>query len=687
MKTVPKQTLSVISNVATGALLLTAAVMPFLAFPIGDNLFVSGKVIATFIVALLVMIAWATQLFFRRAVQFTISPFFLPLLGILAITLVSSVISPGQPLMHIMGFGGWLMSFALIGVLAPSIIKERQAKKVVTALGFAALVISTASFLELAGVGPSKLMSLILKTPVTNNSLNLAGSPMIAFQFLAIVIVGFVAAIKMQAKEGKKASLPLVALSVTFLAGLLANGYGVFQLIRNNTFGMPYQASWLVAIETFKTVRSSLFGIGPSNYGHAYMQFKPAFMNVTPFWDLQFNYASNLPLTLASTIGLLGVIAWVVLMVQMIRAWMKSGETGKVLGAMAITAGATQLLFPPNIIIMGVQAILLAFWVAQDRNIAKDVQLHTFTVQTVRSGDDTQRLPQNTNVMVYLFTAINVLAIVFAGYWLTRFTISQGYFFASSVQAARRDVAQVYEMQRKAIVFFPYSDSYHRSYSATNMAIALALSNQKDLSDKDRQQVITLVQQSIREGKVATTLAPTNSVNWVNLARIYTNLIGTAQGSENWAMSAYSQASNTAPTDAALNLEIGGLLYRLKQFDQAASVFEKTTTLKPDWANAYYNLASARRQANQAEQALAAYQRTLNLIQDKPEDLKKLQDEVNAYQKELAASASAAKKTGTTTQTKAATPSAALTAPNASPSSQFTGQTQEELNKAPLEGP
>jgi tetratricopeptide (TPR) repeat protein len=287
--------------------------------------------------------------------------------------------------------------------------------------------------------------------------------------------------------------------------------------------------------------------------------------------------------------------------------------------------------------------------------------------------------------LIYVSSALCVLIIGLVGWGLGRYLLGEYYTFVAVLGATKNDALSVYNNQQHAITAYPYSAAFRRNYSNTNMVIALNLSTRPNLTDQEKQQVVSLVQQSINEGKIATTIQPTNSINWVNLARIYTNLIGTVQGSDSWAVAAYSQAITTAPSDPILHLEAGGLMYRLNQPQQAVQIFEQTVQLKPDWPNAYYNLASAYKLNKENEKAIAAYKQAISLLSTTPDEQKRVQSELDQFQKDLAQPAQTPLKATTAPKKEVTASDSALISPTATEAPGVSTAAKDALKNVSLD--
>jgi tetratricopeptide (TPR) repeat protein len=477
------------------------------------------------------------------------------------------------------------------------------------------------------------------------------------------------------------------------------NLYTLYSAQGANQLFLPYNAGWSIAIESLKSAKTALVGTSPDNYLNIFLQYKPGWINLTNYWNLQFSQGSNMPLTLLPTMGLLGVLAWLWLAVQIVRAFFTARPEAKPAATVALATVILQIVLPPNVVTLALQALALVAWVAAEKEHLKDVQLHAFTVQVIKSEAEVRREPHHSNLMAYVVSLLALVAFGYMGYWYARFVGGQWFEFQAMMAGLNNQVVRTYELQQQMIIWNPTSSAYRRAYSVTNMAIAVALSNAKDAPAEDRQQIIPLIQQSIREAKAAAEIDPNNSLNWVNLGRVYSNLIGAAQGADAWSAGAYTRAQAMAPTDPILTLELGGVLLQSGQLPTAEQIFTKVVELKPDWPNATYNLAFAARQNGDYGTSLDAYQRTLNLVQNNSELYAKVKAELEATQREAQRKATnQGNLPAVTKQTdqeakaaivKPATTSAklrSLTSPSASNTAELSPEVRQELQTTPIEG-
>jgi len=378
---------------------------------------------------------------------------------------------------------------------------------------------------------------------------------------------------------------------------------------------------WQIAVEGFKSLRVALLGVGPGNFLSAFSRFRPVGLNNTSDWAIKFTANSNQYLNLLSTVGILGLAAYLGLFVLALRRTnFKGSLINKVLYICLASSFIIQLVFNANLLVLMVTFILLGL-IQAGKSTAENEKEYQFKVKSQSK--------------TWSIAGAIALLSLFLIYWQGRIWLAD-YYFGQSLNAAQENKgAETYNLQIKAIRFNPFAEIYRIAYSNTNFALANSLSTKKDLTDQDKANISQLLSQAIQEAKIATTLNPDISNNWLNLAVLYRNLTNAVKGSEDWAAASYVQAIKTDPTNPLIRLDFGGLFYGLEAYDQAINQFTQAVNLKPDFANGYYNLAAAYKAKEDWVNAYTSMQRVLNLIPAESPDFEKVQSELQELKAKL----------------------------------------------------
>jgi len=288
---------------------------------------------------------------------------------------------------------------------------------------------------------------------------------------------------------------------------------------------------------------------------------------------------------------------------------------------------------------------------------------------------------QNSIFGYVILTVVLVLAggLLYVGY---RVAAAEYVFGRSLREAAANRGDATYNSQIRAIQLNPYDVRYRLNYARTNLAIANSLATNEELTDQDRSIIQQLVTQSIEQGKNAIAVDQLRSNSWSVLANIYQSLINVAEGSDQWAIAAYQQAIVLDPNNVQLRLAYGQLLYSLNQFEPSQRQFELAVSLKPDFANAYYNLAFTYSQQDKLAQAQAAMSQVLGLVDKDSEDYNNAQERLTEINKLIAERQPATQPQagGAPTQVATPTPSPVLFGPDEATNEAFVNPPLD-LNK------
>jgi len=464
------------------------------------------------------------------------------------------------------------------------------------------------------------------------------GSQLDLAVFLGFMTVYYFSILFDRRKEGKNSfnyywllafNLPAFSLTLYSLLKPLATNFNQSALIIP-----PFRLSWYAAVEILKNPITAFFGVGVDNFASIFTRVKDIVYNQSNLWLISsFNYSRSAILHLFTEAGILGILAFSLILLQVIKMSLKEKKSLLPIGYCLLII----LLFPPSLIVW-----FLFFLILTDLSI-KNKADHPSKIVI----DLTDLLP------FYLTTAFGAFIFIIGGFYLLTQSYRAEIHFKKALDGvAKNNARQAYENIRLAIILNPYIEIYRINFSQLNLILANNIAGKanrpenspakKDektspLTEQDRQNISQAIQMSISEAKAAINLNPAKAQYWQNLAEIYRNIINIAQQADTWTISAYQRAIVADPQNPAYRLNLGGIYYSLNNYDEALKMFEQAVVLKPDWPNAYYNLAWAYYQKQNYQAAVSAMENVIRLLDPKKDkaDYDKVKKELEEFKKKL----------------------------------------------------
>jgi len=187
-----------------------------------------------------------------------------------------------------------------------------------------------------------------------------------------------------------------------------------------------------------------------------------------------------------------------------------------------------------------------------------------------------------------------------------------------------------------AVAQNPLSDLYRSNYAQANLALANVLSQKQNLTDSEKSDVQALVSQAIREVRVLTeVISPLNPDSWEIRADIYKSLNAVAEDAKSWSISAYNNAIMLDPYNPRLRVNLGGMYFMSKDYQNALASFASAVNLKNDYANAHYNLAQAYKELKDLNNTAIELEIVQRLIPQDSEDYKRVEEELKPIREAL----------------------------------------------------
>ena len=392
---------------------------------------------------------------------------------------------------------------------------------------------------------------------------------------------------------------------------------------------LPFNISWKVSASSFRD--APFIGTGPSTYLFNFTAYKPAEFNTLRFWNFSFDSAFNEFLQVFGTLGILGLLALVFLSLTVLNnAWRNLSFEGTGEGQ-----DSTQHILLPALAISGILAILLlmvhattlvsivvtlfilAALMASQKGIRGKVSEFSMGIKAQTSDNN-----QFDLLPIIIFIAFTIFGV--SVLYNTYRVVNADYHHRLALNQANKNGTLTYQNLQRAEQLNDKIDLYRVDLAQTNFALANAIAAQKgpteaspggSLTDQDKQTIQILLSQSINEGRAAVALSPRSARNWEVLASVYRNITGVAQNALQFSLDSYGRAIQNDPLNPLLRLNVGGIYYSIKNYDLAIRFFSDAANLKPDYANAYYNLSVALRDKGDLNNASLAAQQVVSLLQ------------------------------------------------------------------------
>ncbi len=608
---------------------------PLMFLPTTTNFYQPNKLALAVIMAAVSLLLWALKMVVEKKTILRLNSLTLPLMAMAIITIVSSLAATGDSTEQFLGRGGLVPALIIWMIALTNMVTHKKfVTQALYALFASTTILSVIAVFQGLGLGFSNVFNSAFGTTIPNDlSFTPAGTPL---GFLSLSLpIGIATLLMAVTRKEILEKVVLFLLSAIIASGTILTI--IFSLPGKETTPsiLPLKYGYSIAVDTLKNTKTLLVGYGPESFLNAFTRTRPVGLNQSDMWNVRFTSSSSEVLNLLTTTGVLGLLAWIAMVVSLLRLNKVSGSNSHlftVIKVVALVFVLLQLLLPSSYTLVFGFLVLLTLAMLLVTTESKETSSSlNLTAESIAYSKGSFTLPLLPIFFSLLLTSL-------AGYGLyhtVKAYAAEAIFRQSLTAAASNQGVATYDKQRTAIQNYPTVSRFRRAYAATNLALANSLAGKENVTEDEKKQVNQLIQQAIREGKAAVTLDQTNVLNWESLALVYRSLIGVAQEAPQWTLATYSQAIQVDPSNPQLWLQLGGVYYTLQQYDQAVRVFQRVTELKPDFANAYYNLASAHLQRKETVQAYQAMQRTVALLEAGSADFVKAQEELAKLEEQV----------------------------------------------------
>ncbi len=437
-----------------------------------------------------------------------------------------------------------------------------------------------------------------LETPVSNKS-NFFSKP--TFLPLVLLVVSLLFAINPTLPNGRT------------LGEVVSSAFGVINSDVKPTF------STTLGISKAVLSQDALLGSGPNTFSSDWLIYKPADVNITPFWSTTFLFGAGfIPTQIAAT-GVAGSILWlafyVLLLILAFKLVSRIPEArasrfvmmGALITTLFLWAGA--IIYTPSSAILMLAFLFLGALLAQGR---LNGVLGSYSLE-FKEGTNKTFIP--------LLLGVLMVAVVAFG-WVGLERTLASFHFKQAVDLSNAETPDLNAIEAElgqAINFAPL-DVYYRARAMANFSQAQEWAAKTEgVPEENRTGFEEALGQSLEDSRTAVVANPASYLNWVSLGAIYSALVPAPlqiQGAYENSQYAYLEAQKRNPNNPEIPLLLAQLEINRGEIDQARSHIRTAITLKENYAEAYVLLARLEVSQNNLPVAIASSERLAALLPD-----------------------------------------------------------------------
>lgn len=357
-----------------------------------------------------------------------------------------------------------------------------------------------------------------------------------------------------------------------------------------------------------QSARTALFGTGPSTFVEQWLLYKPAEVNSSQFWNLDFTGGSGAIPTAFITTGVVGAIVWVaiflLLVLMLIRAVLRP-LSDPLLNSVLMGAGVGALfLFVGTFLYLSGQVtILLMFALVGVALAAERMGRGTEKTFVITGAGMT-----STAVSGVILLVLCVVSLGTTGLYLQRF--ASNFYVGKALAAGSTGDLVLAEKQAGRALSMQNSEENLRLLSNIKLSEAQKIVSDSASTQATQEQAAqfqTAFAGAVGYAQNAITLNPRNYQNWALVAQLFEALIPfKVQGSYDNAKQNYGEAIKRNPRNPGLYLALarteatGGAEQGFKDAIQQA------LTLKPNYTEAALLVVQVEVARNNIDGAISA---------------------------------------------------------------------------------
>jgi tetratricopeptide (TPR) repeat protein len=345
---------------------------------------------------------------------------------------------------------------------------------------------------------------------------------------------------------------------------------------------------------TFDIVRAShgssverfLLGTGPQTFGNNWFLYKPAAINQSQFWNLDFNVGYSTLATAVDTVGALGVLAWLVPLMLVLLGLLRvvrtkdafTHEEKLYIGGAGLAS--VYLWFSMFFYVPSQNMILLAF-------VLSGVAF-ALSMKSLPQGEHTTPSGVRWHMLVWQGAVVVCVLLVAVGAFYTgRRYMAEVYTNQGLLAVQQGSIDQALVLADKAVKTEQTGDTLQFALLAGTAKLQQTAQSTSTPSAAVQEQFTAQAQTTINLGQMAVAQNPSDYRAYLSFGRVYDllNSLG-VQGAYDNAKGLYGLAATHNPTNPAIPLALSRLEAAHGSLEGTTAALQQSLQLKPDYTDA-----------------------------------------------------------------------------------------------------
>ncbi len=349
-----------------------------------------------------------------------------------------------------------------------------------------------------------------------------------------------------------------------------------------------WMGTYLIGQKALSGGKQLVFGSGPNTFTREWGLFKPAGVNQTDFWNVDFNSGVGFIPTTFVTTGIVGLAAWTLFLLAFLWSIVK-----------LFTTSQEPIIRRVHAAILAAALYIVAFQVIYVPGIALSALLFLFAGMVITlelAGREWEPILVGLRAVsvagiVRIIVVVVALGLVSLAPLTALRATSSDLFVqrAAAVYAKTGKLDDSRALVQQALKIFPQNDIAHRAAVEVGLLQLSQLMQSGKNDDAAKKQLESDLQVTIAHGLSAVSIDGADYQNWLELASLYQNLSGVGiQGAYQNAKDAYLRTIGENPTNPLAHVRLAQLAIDQKDLNFALDHLNTAIKLKPNFAAAYY---------------------------------------------------------------------------------------------------